>query len=87
MMLKSFNAQKAINAAARAKYSAFMRRPTHLEGGTVYTVPAVGVVTFSPVREKVTKERTTLRLFCHAIHHQTRYSHSGKRPPLPLTAR
>jgi len=54
----------------RGIISAFVRRPTHLDGGTVYTVPAVGVVTFSPVREKVTKERTTLRLFCHAIHHQ-----------------
>jgi len=55
MMLKSFNAQKAINAAARAKYSAFMRRPTHLEGGTVYTVPAAGECSFSPVREKEPK--------------------------------
>ena len=63
-----------------------MRRPTHLEGETVYIAPADGGVTFSPVREKVTKERTTLRLFCHTIHHQTGYSHSGKRPPLPLAA-
>ena len=56
MMLKSFNAQKAINAAVGAEYSALMRRPTHLEGGTVYTVPAAGECSFSPVREKRTRE-------------------------------
>jgi len=32
-------------------------------------------------------KRATLRLFCHAIHHQRGHSDSGKRPPLPLAAR
>ena len=62
MMLKSFNAQKAINAAVGAEYSAFMRRPTHLEGGTVYTVPAVGECTFFPARKKVPKKRASVAL-------------------------
>ena len=62
MMLKSFNAQKAINAAVGAEYSAFMRRPTHLKGGTVYTVPAAGGRTFSPAREKVPKRRASVAL-------------------------
>ena len=86
MMLKSFNAQKAINAAARANIPHICADPRIYKAGPFTTVPAAGVVTFSPVREKVTKERTTLRLFCHAIHHQMGYSDSGKRPPLPLAA-
>ena len=65
MMLKSFNAQKAINAAVGAEYSAFMRRPTHLEGGTVYTVPAVGNVLSLPCERKNQRGALRSRLLPH----------------------
>ena len=78
---------KARNAAARAKIPHLCADPRIWKAGPFTTVPAVGECSFSPVREKEPKRRTTLRLFCHAIHHQRGYSDSGKRPPLPLAAR
>ena len=69
MMLKSFNAQKASNAAVIYHFRTYA--PTHAfaRDDGLHRSRRGGMFFLSRARER-TKERTTLRLFCHTIHHQ-----------------